>query len=111
MVPWRWRTSPFPQGVERFVFTSTSNVYSPGLNRPGREDDPVHPTATYPQSKVAAEQALLDLYRTQGLGVRILRLGFVYGEGDPHVHDTDSLTDLREWVHGKTDTVGDAPER
>ena len=86
-------------GVERFVFTSTSNVYGPGLNRPGREDDPLQPTATYPQSKVAAEQALLELYRTRGLGVRILRLGFVYGEGDPHVHE--SLPLLRQWHPAK----------
>jgi nucleoside-diphosphate-sugar epimerase len=86
-------------GVERFVFTSTSNVYGPGLNRPGREDDPLHPTATYPQSKVAAEQALLELYRARGLGVRILRLGFVYGEGDPHVQE--SLPLLSEWHPAK----------
>jgi nucleoside-diphosphate-sugar epimerase len=86
-------------GVERFVFTSTSNVYGPGLHRPGREDDPLQPTATYPQSKVAAEQALLQLYHTRGLGVRILRLGFVYGEGDPHVHD--SLPMLSQWHPAK----------
>jgi len=82
-------------GVERFVFTSTSNVYGTGLNRPGREDDPLQPTATYPQSKVAAEQTLLELYRTRGLGLRILRLSFVYGEGDTHVHD--SLPIFGEW--------------
>jgi nucleoside-diphosphate-sugar epimerase len=74
-------------GVERFVFTSTNTIYGPGHSRPAREDDPLRPTITYPQTKVAAEQALLELYRTRGLGVRILRLAFVYGEGDPHVTD------------------------
>jgi nucleoside-diphosphate-sugar epimerase len=74
-------------GVERFVFTSTNTVYGPGHSRPAREDDPLRPAITYPQTKVAAEQALLELYRTRGLGVRILRLAFVYGEGDPHVTD------------------------
>jgi nucleoside-diphosphate-sugar epimerase len=86
-------------GVERFVFTSTSNVYGSGLHRPGREDDPLQPIATYPQSKIAAEQTLLELYRTRGLGVRILCLGFVYGEGDPHVHE--SLPLLSQWHPAK----------
>jgi nucleoside-diphosphate-sugar epimerase len=84
-------------GVERFVFTSTSNVYALGLDRPGREDDPVHPTATYPVSKLAAEQALLELHHTRGLGVRILRLGFVYGEGDPHLQDSLPMLSQGNW--------------
>ena len=86
-------------GVERFVFTSTSNVYGSGQSRPAREDAPLRGRATYPQSKVSAEQALLEMYRTQGLGVRILRLGFVYGEGDPHVHE--SLPLLSQWHPAK----------
>ena len=45
------------------------------------------------------DQALLELYRTRGLGVRILRLGFVYGEGDPHVHE--SLPLLSQWHPAK----------
>ena len=81
--------------VERFVFTSTSNVYGPDQSRPAREDDPLRGTATYPQSKVAAEQALLEMHRTQGLGVRILRLGFVYGDGDPHVPESLPLLSQR----------------
>ena len=88
-------------GVERFVFTSTSNVYGPDQSRPAREDDPLRGTATYPQSKIAAEQALLELYRTQGLGVRILRLSFVYGKGDPHVHDSLPIFGERQWHPAK----------
>ncbi len=86
-------------GVERFVFTSTSHVYGPGTTRPAREDDPLRPAATYPQSKIAAEQGLLELSRTRGLGVRILRLSFVYGEGDPHVHEALPL--LGAWHPAK----------
>jgi nucleoside-diphosphate-sugar epimerase len=86
-------------GVERFVFTSTSHVYGPGQSRPSREDDPLRPASIYPQSKVAAEQALLELSRTRGLGLRILRLSFVYGEGDTHVHD--ALPILGEWHPAK----------
>ena len=72
-------------GVTRFVFTSTSNVYrNLNVNRPGREDDElIPPTLVYPRTKLASEEALLALYREQGLDVRILRLPFVYGASDP----------------------------
>ncbi|MCI4343778.1 MAG: NAD(P)-dependent oxidoreductase [Thermoplasmata archaeon] len=75
-------------GVRKFIFASTSNVYPSGLSRPAREDDspslepPSHP---YPASKVAAEAKLMELDREAGIGLCILRLGFVYGEGDRHV--------------------------
>ncbi len=73
--------------VTRFVFTSTGNVYRGlNLNRPCREDDILVPaTEIYPKTKIAAEEALLKLYREQGLDIRIMRLGFVYGAGDPHI--------------------------
>ncbi|MGC2034026.1 MAG: NAD(P)-dependent oxidoreductase [Thermoplasmata archaeon] len=75
-------------GVKKFIFASTSNVYPPGLNRPAREGDsprPEPPSHPYPASKVAAEAKLMELVREEGLGLCILRLGFVYGEGDRHV--------------------------
>jgi len=68
--------------VKRFVFTSTGLVYGPTGGRPAREDDPCAPTAAYPASKLAAERFLLAL---EGLDVRVLRLPFVYGDGDPHI--------------------------
>ena len=75
-------------GVKMFIFASTSNVYPAGLNRPAREVDspgPEPPSHPYPASKVAAEAELMELDRKEGLGLCILRLGFVYGEGDRHV--------------------------
>jgi len=72
-------------GVARFVFTSTNLVYPGGLGRPASEDDEPAPPAAwgaYPASKVEAERALLALHRDRGLGLRIVRLAFVYGEGD-----------------------------
>jgi nucleoside-diphosphate-sugar epimerase len=75
-------------GVKKFIFASTSNVYPSGLNRPGREGDspgPEPPSHPYPASKVAAEAMLMELDRGEGMGLCILRLGFVYGEGDRHV--------------------------
>jgi nucleoside-diphosphate-sugar epimerase len=75
-------------GVKKFIFASTSNVYSSGLNRPASEDDspsPEPPAQAYPASKVAAEAKLMELEHEVGVGLCILRLGFVYGEGDRHV--------------------------
>ena len=68
--------------VKRFIFTSTGLVYGPSGGRLAQEDDPCAPTAAYPQSKLAAERFLLAL---EGLDVRVLRLPFVYGDGDPHI--------------------------
>ncbi|WP_238884087.1 NAD(P)-dependent oxidoreductase [Clostridium sp. YIM B02551] len=76
-------------GVTRFVFTSTGNVYRDiNVNRPCREDDILVPSKLiYPKTKVAAEEALLKLHREQGLDIRIMRLAFVYGDGDPHIEE------------------------
>ena len=74
-------------GVKRFVFASTGNVYSSGYRHPAKESDPVNvndPRA-YSSSKIAAEQELIALHRETGFDVRVLRLGFVYGDKDPHI--------------------------
>ncbi len=70
--------------VKRFIFTSTGLVYGSNGGRPAGEDDPCAPTAAYPVSKLAAEHFLLD---QAGLDVRVLRLPFVYGDGDPHIQE------------------------
>lgn len=70
-------------GVRKFIFVSTGNVYSSGYGHPAREDDPVNindPRA-YAASKIAAEQELFKM----DLDVTVLRLGFVYGDKDPHI--------------------------
>ncbi|MBX6722916.1 MAG: NAD(P)-dependent oxidoreductase [Dactylosporangium sp.] len=81
-------------GVARFVFASTTLVYGPGRGRPAREDDEPQPGHAYPASKVAAERDMLRLHREEGLPLRIVRLAFVYGEGDPHL----------DWVRGPART-------
>ncbi|WP_280521278.1 NAD-dependent epimerase/dehydratase family protein [Paenibacillus mangrovi] len=74
--------------VPRFVFASTNLVYgSGGQLRPNREDDDLRPAFLYPQTKATAEEALFQLHVEQGLGLRIVRLAFVYGEGDPHIYE------------------------
>jgi len=69
-------------GVKRFIFTSTGLVYGANGGRLAGEDDPCAPTAAYPLSKLLAERFLLG---QAGLDVRVLRLPFVYGDGDPHI--------------------------
>jgi len=76
-------------GIKRFIFASTGNVYRSGYQHPAKEDDAVNindPRA-YSSSKIAAEQELLSLHKNKGLDVRILRLGFVYGDRDPHIEE------------------------
>jgi UDP-glucose 4-epimerase len=68
--------------VQRFIFTSTGLVYGATGGRLAQEDDPCTPIAAYPMSKLAAECFLLAL---EDLDVRVLRLPFVYGDGDPHI--------------------------
>jgi nucleoside-diphosphate-sugar epimerase len=72
-------------GVKRFIFASTSNVYSSGYGHPAREDDAVNVNdpRPYASSKIAAEQELLQ----KPMDVRVLRLGFVYGDKDPHIEE------------------------
>lgn len=75
-------------GVGRFVFTSTGLVYGHRERQPAREDDDCAPVDAYPLSKLAAERTLFGI---EGLDVRVLRLPFVYGDGDPHAADAAKL--------------------
>jgi UDP-glucose 4-epimerase len=76
--------------VKRFLFTSTGLVYGPSdvPGRLSREVDACAPIESYPKSKLAAERFLLAL---EGLDVRVLRLPFVYGDGDPHIAEVVPL--------------------
>lgn len=77
----------------RFILASTSLVYPDDLPRPSREDDELAPVAAYPASKVAAERELRD----SGLTWSVLRLGFVYGDGDQHLQAAPRLFSLWHW--------------
>ena len=71
----------------RFIMASTGNVYDSDAERPGRETDACSPTAAYPASKLAAEALL----RESGLTWSIVRLPFVYGDGDGHLASMPAL--------------------
>jgi nucleoside-diphosphate-sugar epimerase len=74
--------------VRRFIFMSTSLVYGSNGGKLAREDDICSPALAYPKSKIEAERFLLSL---EGLDVRVLRLPFVYGDGDPHIEEVAPL--------------------
>ncbi|MFI9805643.1 NAD-dependent epimerase/dehydratase family protein [Streptomyces sp. NPDC052301] len=85
-------------GVRRFVQVSTGLVYGVGRGRPLTEDDESRPGGAmwgaYPESKAAAERELLAL--DGEMEVRIARLPFVYGDGDPHL--AQSLRWAAHWA-------------
>jgi len=87
--------------VKRFVFTSTGLVYGSNGGHLAREDDPCAPTAAYPSSKLDAERFLLAL---EGLDVRVLRLPFVYGDGDPHI--AEAIPMLRGFPPAQRMSIG-----
>lgn len=82
----------------RFLMASTALVYNEDATRPGREDDAVNPKLAYPASKVAAESEL----RGSGLNWSILRLPFVYGDGDGHLASVAKVVDTLKWHPART---------
>ncbi|MHA6764607.1 NAD-dependent epimerase/dehydratase family protein [Streptacidiphilus sp. PAMC 29251] len=85
--------------VGRFVHTSTNLVYGAGRGRPARAGDELRPDAAwgaYPASKAQADLGLLELHAAQGLPLVIVRLAYVYGEGDPHLRE--ALPRTADWA-------------
>lgn len=75
-------------GVGRFVFASTNLVYGAGhadVQDETAEPRPLDWPSAYPETKLAAERALAALHVERGLDLRVVRLAFVYGDGDPHI--------------------------
>jgi nucleoside-diphosphate-sugar epimerase len=87
--------------VGRFVFLSTGLTYGPNGGRLAAEDHACNPVDAYPLSKLAAERILLDM---QGLDARILRLPFVYGDGDPHIEE--AIPFMRGFPPGQRMSIG-----
>lgn len=82
----------------RFIMASTCLVYDADASRPALESDEVHPTQAYPASKVAAEKELTR----SGLNWSILRLPFVYGDGDEHLAAVPGIVSRMKWHPAQT---------
>ncbi len=71
-------------GVKRFVFLSTIGVNGDNSEiSPYSESDQPLPHNPYSLSKYEAEQALMEISRSEGLEVVIIRAPLVYGPGNP----------------------------
>jgi UDP-glucose 4-epimerase len=66
-------------GVERFVYVSSSEVYGGAHYVPVDEDHPLNPTNVYGASKAAGEMYALATWRTHGLPAMVVRFFNVYG--------------------------------
>jgi nucleoside-diphosphate-sugar epimerase len=67
-------------GAERFIFSSTYSNY--GLAPDGRavtEDSPLHPQSLYAETKIAAEQYLLDAGRASRCAPVLFRFATLFG--------------------------------
>ena len=82
----------------RFIMASTCLVYNENASRPGLEQDELHPSQAYPASKVAAEKELRD----SGLNWSVLRLPFVYGDGDKHLASVPAVLSRMNWHPART---------
>jgi UDP-glucose 4-epimerase len=71
------------QGVARFVYVSSSEVYGSARQVPMAEDHPCHPTTVYGASKLAGELYALAHFRTWGLPVVVVRPFNTYGPREP----------------------------
>jgi NAD dependent epimerase/dehydratase len=66
-------------GIERFVHTSTSEVYGTAQQVPITEAHPLHPQSPYAATKVGADQLALSFQRAFGLPVTVVRPFNTYG--------------------------------
>lgn len=75
------------QGVDRFVFASSSSVYAPGSPSPTGEDALLNPASHYGRSKLRAE-TWLATFQEQGLGTTVVRPPVIYGPVDRYFTPT-----------------------
>jgi len=66
-------------GIEKFIHTSTSEVYGTAQSVPISEKHPLSAQSPYAATKVAADQLALSFYRSYDLPVAILRPFNTYG--------------------------------
>ncbi|SFM42244.1 NAD-dependent epimerase/dehydratase family protein [Marinobacter zhejiangensis] len=70
-------------GVKRFIFISSIGVNGQKSHQPIKASDSVAPSGYYAKSKWEAEQGLVQISKTTGLEIVIIRPPLVYGPGAP----------------------------
>lgn len=77
--------------VDRFVYTSTSEVYGTAKTVPVDEDHPTFPHTVYGGSKLAGEAYTRAYYRTYGLPTVVVRPFNSYGPRSHHEGDSGEV--------------------
>ena len=70
-------------GVQHFVLVSSVSVYGGSGSELCDEASPCRPASAYAESKWRAELRATEVARATGMGLTILRMATIYGEGDP----------------------------
>jgi nucleoside-diphosphate-sugar epimerase len=68
--------------VNRFIFSSSANVFGAPKKNPVSEDSPIDPRVPYDYSKVIAENMVMSYHKSKGLPVTITRSWLLFGEHD-----------------------------
>jgi UDP-glucose 4-epimerase len=97
-------------GVKRFVFSSTAALYGNPERTPIAEDDPLHPTNAYGESKLLVERMLRWFHQIHGLGYASLRYFNAAGasrpdQGEAHQPETHLIPRILEVALGRAEYV------
>ncbi len=95
--------------VQRFVFSSTAALYGTPERTPIEEDDPLHPTNAYGESKLLVEQMLVWFHRIHGLRYASLRYfnaaGAAGEQGEDHVPESHLIPLTLQVAFGKREHI------
>lgn len=95
--------------VPRFVFSSTAALYGNPERTPIKEDDPLHPTNAYGESKLLVEQMLAWFHRIHGLRYASLRYFNAAGAteelGEDHHPETHLVPLVLQVAAGKRASI------
>lgn len=96
--------------VKRFVFSSTAALFGNPERTPIEEDDPVHPTNAYGESKLLVERMLAWFHQIHGLRYASLRYFNAAGasrpdQGEAHQPETHLIPRILEVALGRAEHV------
>ncbi len=97
-------------GVKRFVFSSTAALYGNPDRTPIEEDDPIHPTNAYGESKLLVERMLAWFHQIHGLRYASLRYFNAAGaaradQGEAHQPETHLIPRILQVALGSAEHV------
>src|SRR5882724_6718957 len=97
-------------GVQRFVFSSTAALFGNPDRTPIEEDDPVHPTNAYGESKLLVERMLAWFHQIHGLRYASLRYFNAAGAasvecGEAHQPETHLIPRILSVALGRLEHV------